>query len=134
MQINRAKFDRVVKEAKAKTTDRRWMNAIEKVADAIINDKWIITELQHCIVVTTESGKTYRANGHCQCEAFFRARRRRRSLKSPASKPRRNWPSKTPSCRTPSAGAWPSCRRTSAAPHSSPRRPRRRLRRRRCSL
>jgi len=31
--------------------------------------------LRNCLVVTTESGKTYFANsrnGHCQCEAFFR--------------------------------------------------------------
>src|SRR5262249_28196788 len=37
-----------------------------------INNKWIITELRHCLVITTESGKTYRSNGVCQCEAFFR--------------------------------------------------------------
>lgn len=73
MKINRAKFERVVKEAKAKAAgNKRWIAAIEKAADAILNDKWIITELFHCVVITTESGKTYRANGHCQCEAFFR--------------------------------------------------------------
>ena len=39
MQINKAKFERVVKEAKSKTNDRRWLNAIDKAADAILNDK-----------------------------------------------------------------------------------------------
>jgi hypothetical protein len=73
MEINKAKFERVVKEAKV-VGNKRWENAIDKAADAILNGKWIITELQHCIAVTTESGQTYRANNkHCQCEAFFRA-------------------------------------------------------------
>ena len=71
MEINRAKFEAVIEEAKAKTNDRRWRNAIEKAADAILNGKWIITELFHCYAITTESGKTYRANSVCQCEAFF---------------------------------------------------------------
>jgi hypothetical protein len=72
MTINKAKFERVVEEAKAKTDNKRWIAAIEKAADAILNGKWVITQLFHCWVFTTESGKTYRANGVCQCEAFFR--------------------------------------------------------------
>src|SRR5262245_50998908 len=72
MTINRAKFEKVVKEAKAKTTDKRWLNAIDKAAAAILNGKWVVTQLVHCYVFTTESGKTYKANGVCQCEAFFR--------------------------------------------------------------
>jgi hypothetical protein len=73
MEINKAKFERVVEEAKAKAAgNKRWIAAIEKAPDAIINNKWVIIELRHCLVITTESGKTYRSNGVCQCEAFFR--------------------------------------------------------------
>ena len=63
----------MVKGAKAKAAgNKRWTNAIDKAADAITGGKWVITELSHCYAITTESGKTYFANGHCQCEAFFR--------------------------------------------------------------
>jgi putative transposase len=37
MEINKAKFERVVEEAKAKTNDRRWLNAIEK---PVISRSW----------------------------------------------------------------------------------------------
>jgi hypothetical protein len=39
MTINKAKFERVVEEAKAKakTNDTKWLRAIEKAAKAILN-------------------------------------------------------------------------------------------------
>jgi hypothetical protein len=70
MQINRAKFEQVVKEAKAKAAgNARWITAIGKAADGLLNGGWIVTELAHGILVTTESG-TYHANGACQCKAY----------------------------------------------------------------
>jgi hypothetical protein len=73
MEINKVQFNKVVETAKAKAAgNKRWIAAIDKAADALLNGKWIVTELQHCYVFTTENGKTYRANGVCQCEAFFR--------------------------------------------------------------
>jgi hypothetical protein len=73
MEFNKAQFNKVVEAAKAKAAgNKRWIAAIDKAADALLNGKWIVTELQYCYVFTTESGKTYRANGVCQCEAFFR--------------------------------------------------------------
>jgi len=73
MEINKAQFEKVVETAKAKAGgNKRWITAIDRAADALLNGKWIVTELQNCYVFTTESGKTYRANGVCQCEAFFR--------------------------------------------------------------
>jgi hypothetical protein len=72
MKLNTIKFNQTVEEAKAKTDNKRWLAAIDKAADALLNGKWIVTELFYCLAVTTESGKTYRANGVCQCEAFFR--------------------------------------------------------------
>jgi hypothetical protein len=73
MEINnKAQFNKVVADAKAKAAgNKRWIAAIDKAADALLNGKWVVTELQHCYVFTTESGKTYRANGVCQCDAFF---------------------------------------------------------------
>ena len=72
MEINKAQFEKVVADAKAKAAgNKRWIAAIDKAADALLNGKWVVTELQHCYVFTTESGKTYRANGVCQCQAFF---------------------------------------------------------------
>jgi hypothetical protein len=68
MEINKAKFERVVEEAKAKTNDRRWLNAIEKAAKAILSGEMIVTTLAHGALVTTANG-TYAANGHCNCEA-----------------------------------------------------------------
>lgn len=75
MTIDKIKFEKVVAEALAKVEgNKRWVNAINRAADAILNGKWVITELQHCIAVTTESDKTYYANNKmCQCEAFFKA-------------------------------------------------------------
>jgi hypothetical protein len=69
MQINKAKFEQVVKGAKAKVTDRRWLNAIDKASEGILNGAWIVTELHGGCLITTENG-TYHANGVCQCKAF----------------------------------------------------------------
>jgi hypothetical protein len=71
MQINKAKFERVVKEAKAKTNDPKWLRAIEKAAKAILSGEMIVTTLAHGALVTTANG-TYAANGHCNCEAARR--------------------------------------------------------------
>lgn len=71
MAISIQRFNQVVAEAKAKAAgNARWINAIDKAADGILSGAWILTELADAIAVTTESGKTYFANGHCQCEAY----------------------------------------------------------------
>jgi hypothetical protein len=71
MQIQKAKFERVVEEAKAKTNDPKWLRAIEKAAKAILSGEMIVTTLAHGALVTTANG-TYAANGHCNCEAARR--------------------------------------------------------------
>jgi hypothetical protein len=71
MTFNKEKLEAVANEAKAKTDSKRWQNAIDKAVAGLLGG-WIVTELQHCVAITTESGKTYRANGVCQCEAFFK--------------------------------------------------------------
>jgi hypothetical protein len=69
-RFNGAKLAAVVEIAKSKTSDRRWLNAIDRAAAALISNSWIVTELADSIAVTTESGQTYFANGACQCKAF----------------------------------------------------------------
>jgi len=69
--MNTQKFNQIVEAAKAKAAgNKRWINAIEKAADAILNNRWIITPLAHSYAMTTESGETYFANGSCQCKAY----------------------------------------------------------------
>jgi hypothetical protein len=72
MEINQAKFESVVEEAKAKAAnDPKWLRAIEKAAKAILSGEMIVTTLAHGALVTTANG-TYAANGHCNCEAARR--------------------------------------------------------------
>src|SRR5262245_153266 len=65
-----ARFNAVAETAKTKTNDRRWHNAIDKALAGVVSGWWIITELANCVAITTETGRTYFANGVCQCEAF----------------------------------------------------------------
>ncbi|HEX5082816.1 MAG TPA: hypothetical protein VFY40_12280, partial [Blastocatellia bacterium] len=67
MEINKIK--KAAEIAKSKTNDKRWINAIDK-AVAGVEAGWIVTHETHGIMVTTDSGETYRANGVCQCKAF----------------------------------------------------------------
>src|SRR5262245_59678304 len=66
--INTEKFNQVVEAAKAKTTDPRWLRAIERAAAAILSGEMIVTTLAHCALITTANG-TYACNGVCCCEA-----------------------------------------------------------------
>src|SRR5215472_1711094 len=69
MQVNKAKFERVVEMAKAKAAnDPKWLKAIERAAKAVLSGEIIVTTLAHGALVTTANG-TYAANGHCNCEA-----------------------------------------------------------------
>jgi len=73
MNINKAKFNEVVASAKAKAgSNKRWVAAIDKAADAILDGKWVITELRNCLLITSASEKTYHVTENiCQCESFF---------------------------------------------------------------
>jgi len=69
--MNTEKFNEVVASAKAKTTDAKWLRAIEKAAKAILSGELIVTTLAHGALVSSSNG-TYAANGHCSCEAARR--------------------------------------------------------------
>ena len=62
MEINEAKFNKVVADAKAKTNDPKWIRAIEKAAKAILSGEIIVTTLAHGALVSTPNG-CYAANG-----------------------------------------------------------------------
>jgi hypothetical protein len=70
MTINPTQFKKVALEAKAKTNDRRWLNAIDAALAGVVSGWLLVTELFDCVVITTERGRTYFVNGRCQCEAF----------------------------------------------------------------
>lgn len=69
MNINKAKFERVVEEAKAKAAnDPKWLRAIEKAAAGILDGSLIVTVLAHGALVTGPNGSRH-ANGACDCQA-----------------------------------------------------------------
>jgi SWIM zinc finger len=68
MKINKIKAAAEI--AKSRTSDKRWVAAIDKAVAGVESGWWIITELADGIMVTTECGATYHANGSCQCRAF----------------------------------------------------------------
>ena len=68
MNINKIKA--AAKIARTRTSDKRWLAAIDKAVAGIESGWWIVTELHSCLAITTETGKTYFANGVCQCEAY----------------------------------------------------------------
>jgi hypothetical protein len=51
--------------------DQRWLNALNTGADWLLQQEQItFCPERHELTVNSPSGKTYRANGACQCEAF----------------------------------------------------------------
>jgi hypothetical protein len=68
MQINTEKFNKVVEAAKAKTSDPKWLRAIEKAAKGILDGSIIVTVLAHGALVTGPNG-SHHANGACDCAA-----------------------------------------------------------------
>ena len=72
MILDITKFHAVAQEAKKRTNSPRWKAAIDRAVAGIASNWLIVTELYNCVVITTETGKTYYANGSCQCEAYRR--------------------------------------------------------------
>src|SRR5688572_11379983 len=70
MKLDQSKLTAAAETAKSKTTDRRWIAAIDRAVSGLSGGKWIVTELSYTIAVTTESEKTYFAGQTCQCVAY----------------------------------------------------------------
>jgi hypothetical protein len=69
MAFNQTILNQVSNEAKAKAaSNSRWLSAINRAVEGL-QGGWIVTELADCLMVTTESGESYHANGVCQCKA-----------------------------------------------------------------
>jgi hypothetical protein len=66
--INETALKAATESAKAKTTDPRWLRAIDKAAAKLAAGELIVTLLANDALVTSENG-TYRVNGHCTCPA-----------------------------------------------------------------
>jgi len=62
MKLDTQKFNCIVKEAKAKATDKRWLRAIERAAEGILRGELIVTTLCGGALVTSPNG-SYQANG-----------------------------------------------------------------------
>lgn len=70
MNLNSERMSRVVAEAKAKVAgDKRWTNAIDKAVEAFDTNPYMHYD-GHALLVLSESGEMYSANGTCQCTAF----------------------------------------------------------------
>jgi hypothetical protein len=70
MTLNHQIFNQTVDAAKtAAAASTSWIRAIEKAAKQIGSNP-CITELSNGVMITSPSGRTYLANGVCQCEAF----------------------------------------------------------------
>jgi hypothetical protein len=66
--MNLELIQRAAEIAKTRTNDKRWLTAIDRAVAGF--ESWIVTELADHILVTTDSGETYHANGACQCKAY----------------------------------------------------------------
>jgi len=62
----------VVDTARSKTTDSRWLNAIEQAYDYLLTSEETITVYDDgtVIIPSATSNRRYRANGTCQCHAY----------------------------------------------------------------
>ncbi len=69
MNINAARLEQVTQEAFNKTTNLRWQTAIAKAKAEIESNPYIHFD-GHALLILSESGEIYSANGTCQCKAF----------------------------------------------------------------
>jgi hypothetical protein len=55
-------------KAKAKTSDKRWQNAISRAVEG--SATWILSELATSTAITTDGGTYYATEKTCTCPAF----------------------------------------------------------------
>jgi|SRR5262249_41527739 len=64
----------VVNSAKlSAANDPRWINPIERAAAELETNPYLEALDNHTLLIGSTSGKTYTANGSCQCEAHAHA-------------------------------------------------------------
>jgi hypothetical protein len=70
MQFNESRLNAAIETARAKAAgNRALLNAIEKAAIGL-RGGWIVTELHDGLLITSDSGETYKSNGVCGCAAY----------------------------------------------------------------
>ena len=70
MQFIESRLNAAIETAKAKAAgNRALLNSIDKAA-AGLRGAWIVTELVDGLLITSDSGETYKANGTCGCAAY----------------------------------------------------------------
>lgn len=70
MQLNSLKLAAIVEAAKAKVTNNaRWTVAIERAYLHLLENPYIHFDGDGLLILS-DSGKFYHANGTCQCESF----------------------------------------------------------------
>ena len=69
LDINQDRMNEVAQQAFDKTNSLRWQTAIAK-AKRQLEDNPYIHYTGHSLLMLSESGEIYEANGVCQCRAF----------------------------------------------------------------
>ncbi len=68
--LNETKLNEVVEAAKACVAgNKRWTAAIERGADILISNAYVHFT-GHSLLMLSDSGEIYEANGVCQCRSF----------------------------------------------------------------
>jgi len=70
MQFSESRLNAAIEIAKAKAAgNRALLNAIDRAGDGL-RGGWIVSELHDGLLITSDSGETYKANGTCGCAAY----------------------------------------------------------------
>jgi len=70
MQFSEPRLNAAIETAKAKAAgNRALLNAIGRAVDGLRGGR-IVSELHDGLLITGDSGATYKANGSCSCAAY----------------------------------------------------------------
>lgn len=71
MNVNETKLAAVVESALACVAgDKRWTNAVRRAGELLASGSPYMHFTGHSLLMLSESGEIYEANGVCQCKAF----------------------------------------------------------------
>lgn len=71
LSLNTEIFENIVETAKTNAdTSPRWIKAIDKAAEYLVDLSWVEWDGYELIVVSCQSNEIYTANSVCQCKAY----------------------------------------------------------------
>lgn len=71
MNVNETKLAAVIETALANVAgDKRWTNAVRRAGELLTSGSPYIHFTGHSLLILSESGEIYEANGVCQCKAY----------------------------------------------------------------